>query len=839
MIEFKRHVKKKRGAVSKDLASLFESLDRKTSHTELRQTQSQAIAELDKRREQRDLVLKISTGAGKTGVGLLWLHSYMEETGEPAVYLCPTVQLVNQVLEEAAKLGISASAYLAGERYPSADATSGKSVVVCTYDKLFNAKTTFDRSDVELRPCAIVLDDAHAGLEEIRDSFTLSINDVKLRASLLKLFEPNCKKQNIGLWQDIENQVASAAIEVPYWIWRPVLSEVHKLLSVYASQNDDVQFVFVWPYLRDMLTWCRCILGGGGIEILPSVVPIEKSRAYDKAKYRLFMSATLADDSSLVRDLGCSEEGARDPIRPKADRGLGERMVLAPALVDPSLDRRWLMAKCATLAKKWKVVVLTPSERLARDWQSVGAEVFIGEAVVAAIGQLRDPQGTVKFAVFPQRYDGVDLPDDSCRILVIDGMPFGEGIADRYDSNIASVQGGARGRLIYRLEQGMGRAVRSHVDYAVVILSGSDLANFIARKVVLDKMNADTRAQLELALDLAKIARDDAPANPGHAVDSMIRQCLTRDPDWKQYYEENARDRSKSAASSISVGPISVAVAERKAADLAMANRSEEAAEILSRALLDANLTDDEESGFLQELAFLQHFADPGEALKTQASAHGKNRSLLRPTAAAPRHAALGKFKAESLVLTWFQQFGHANGAIAAIQDLRARLSLSVSAQTIEQALKELASLLGAIGSRPEQEFGEGPDDLWLWPKASIVIEAKNQNESTLHKSDAGQLLLSLSWFEKTHPERDKPIALMVAKTNIADQKAGFPANTRVLKPEGMSDLLDQLEAFFRELAAALPIFKQPSAFAEKLAARGLTAEQFASKFTVPIQVSK
>jgi replicative superfamily II helicase len=63
-----------------------------------------------------------------------------------------------------------------GQVHPDVDGIRGKAVIVCTYDKLFNAKTTFDRSDVMLRPTAIVLDDAHAAVEEIRESFTLRIS---------------------------------------------------------------------------------------------------------------------------------------------------------------------------------------------------------------------------------------------------------------------------------------------------------------------------------------------------------------------------------------------------------------------------------------------------------------------------------------------------------------------------------------------------------------------------------------------------------------------------------------------------------------------------------------
>ena len=76
-------------------------------------------------------------------------------------------------------------------------------------------------------------------------------------------------------------------------------------------------------------------------------------------------TATLADDSTLVRDLGCEPDAVSNPIQPKADRGLGERMVLTPALIHPDLDRAWLAETCKSLSKKVNVVVLSPENLVA------------------------------------------------------------------------------------------------------------------------------------------------------------------------------------------------------------------------------------------------------------------------------------------------------------------------------------------------------------------------------------------------------------------------------------------------------------------------------------------
>ena len=116
MVNFKKLVKKTRDIDVADLLALFESLDRHGSHIDLRPIQKDVLSAINGRRNEKDLVLKVSTGAGKTAMAaLLYLQSHMEKSGKPVVYLCPTVQLVEQVHEEAQKLGIKSVIYPAGE----------------------------------------------------------------------------------------------------------------------------------------------------------------------------------------------------------------------------------------------------------------------------------------------------------------------------------------------------------------------------------------------------------------------------------------------------------------------------------------------------------------------------------------------------------------------------------------------------------------------------------------------------------------------------------------------------------------------------------------------------
>lgn len=125
MVDFQSLLGSKGSVEAYDLEKIFNSLDVKSTHTDPRPSQREAFAELTRRKSEKDLILKISTGAGKTAIGLLYLYGHMRVSGEPVVYLCPTRQLVDQVIEEAGQLGISAVDYPRGN-LSKARSTTGR-----------------------------------------------------------------------------------------------------------------------------------------------------------------------------------------------------------------------------------------------------------------------------------------------------------------------------------------------------------------------------------------------------------------------------------------------------------------------------------------------------------------------------------------------------------------------------------------------------------------------------------------------------------------------------------------------------------------------------------------
>jgi replicative superfamily II helicase len=122
-----------------DPIALYDSLDPQTTHVDLRPAQIQILRSWSERRKQRDIVIKLATGAGKTTVGLVALYSHMLETQRPCMFLCPTNQLVGQVIHESKRCGVPAVEVLGGQDIPP-EALSGAALVVTSVQSIFQAR---------------------------------------------------------------------------------------------------------------------------------------------------------------------------------------------------------------------------------------------------------------------------------------------------------------------------------------------------------------------------------------------------------------------------------------------------------------------------------------------------------------------------------------------------------------------------------------------------------------------------------------------------------------------------------------------------------------------------
>lgn len=801
----------------KDPIALYKSLDKKQSHVEPRPAQTEILTAWAARRDERDVVLKLATGAGKTTLGLLMLYSHMLETRRPCLFLCPTNQLVGQVVTESERCGIPAVVVGGGQDIPP-EALAGSAVVVTSVQSIFQARAgRFEAANFY----AIVIDDAHAAVEIVRQQFTVSVpKGEQLYKELLTLFANALREQSRGTAEEIMSGHAIGALEVPYWVWLQHLDTVTKALSALAKSEDAAYkahrvgsitgLPLHYGLIKNCLEGCRCFFSSKTLEIAPEVPPVERVRTYNGAARRIFMSATISDESVLVRELGCADSAARAPIQATDAGGVGERMILVPRLMasSPSTAAGWkdITELCSKVAAKKAVVVLTPTTQSAKKWADAGAIVVTDtNEVPAAVDRLRTHQKGL--VVFANRYDGIDLPDEACRVLVLDGLPVAYSLMDMVD--MACRGGGSvrRRALMQKIEQGMGRGVRSSSDYAVIILQGDDLVSRISMHENRRQLTDQTRRQLELGFSIAQTVK--AAGNWRTEIETLVNQCLARDAGWRGLYQIHAK--AAGAPVETDAASLARAVAEREAWNNHVSNRGRDAAANL-RAFLNvhaSSIDQDVKAFLLQRVAWYLRKDDPADSLAVQTQAREIDHALLMPSSGV--HYRKGASSASSCgakLAAWIDGFVHPNAVLAAIDELAAKLVFSETApnEPFEEALCSLGKILGFESTRPEAEFREGPDVLWLEGQFAVPLEAKNRTSPDtpeIAKHVAGQLMQSEEWTKRTHSERSKVVPVSVHPRSKLGRHASLPPEARVMTPAVVNGILESLRVVVGALTRA------------------------------------
>jgi len=192
----------------------------------LRGIQEEVLNSWHQIRDQRDVLCKMNTGSGKTLVSLLMLLSKMNEGIGPSLYLCPDIQLLEQAKIQANLYGIPVCEIEEGNSFPN-DFHNSKSVLLCTFQRLFNSKSIFKRDNINIG--AIVIDDAHSCLDIAREGTTVKLpRNHKACERIIKLFETDLKDQAKGTYSRlIDGDPYASVLKVPYWVWIERLMKLH------------------------------------------------------------------------------------------------------------------------------------------------------------------------------------------------------------------------------------------------------------------------------------------------------------------------------------------------------------------------------------------------------------------------------------------------------------------------------------------------------------------------------------------------------------------------------------------------------------------------------------
>ena len=177
MVDFNKLLGKTQQAKIINPIEIFDNLDKEGDKIYLWPGQQSVLESWNKNhRNEKDTIVKLHTGQGKTLIGLLMLQSLLNEGKGPALYLCPDNTLVKQTINQAESFGIKIIEIPRGTTALPREFLNSEAILVTNCNKLFNGKSVFGVEGVggDLRNVgAIVIDDAHRCLEIIREAFSI------------------------------------------------------------------------------------------------------------------------------------------------------------------------------------------------------------------------------------------------------------------------------------------------------------------------------------------------------------------------------------------------------------------------------------------------------------------------------------------------------------------------------------------------------------------------------------------------------------------------------------------------------------------------------------------
>lgn len=837
MPDFKKLTTPRAAESRTDPVEIYGRLDRRSDTGPLRPAQAHVLTEWHaRRRGDADVIVKLHTGQGKTVVGLLMLLSKLNEGLGPALYLCPNKHLVDQTCQQARRFGIAAANGNEVDDLPAAF-LGGKQIYVCTVQKLFNGLTKFGLKAASTPVGTVLMDDSHACIDAIKDACSVSLgSDTQAYRDLLQLFADDLREQGAGTFTDIRAGAYEAVLPVPYWAWVDRRDEVTAVLGKY---NKDQAIKFVWPVLKDALDKCLCIVSGSGLEIAPHAPPLDQFGSLSRAKHRIFMSATVTDDSFLVKGLRLSAATITNPITYPAERWFGEKMILIPTLIAPDTERQHVAGYFGKPSEPRTVgiVALCPSTKAAELWKKAGAEVAEAGSITTHVQRLTD--GEVKKTVcIVNRYDGIDLPDDACRVLILDSKPFSGGLVERHADSCRPGSEVTAQRTARMIEQGIGRGVRGEKDYCAVILVGGDLVRAVQRSDVKKFYSSQTRRQIEIGIEIAGLSEEEVKhgiTGIAVVVDS-VKKLLSRDDGWKEFYADRmagvGTDHPNEAM-------LKLYATELKAEGKADSGHHLEARAVIQEMLdATAGISKEDRGWYTQEMARLLYRHSKADAAVLQASAHKLNGYLLKPKQGMifQKLEPLSQ-KRVATIIEWARQSRDHRDLMVRVHAILDDLRFGVNSDTFEQAFHELGLALGYAAERPDKVWGKGPDNLWcLRAGRYLLVECKNEvkvERDEIAKTEMGQMNNAHGWFTENYPGASVECVMIIPTKKVSDA-AAFNMGVTVMRENRLKSLTRAVQQFFKEFAAADLNDLDPAAVQKWLNHHHLGTDEFVVTFSEP-----
>ena len=453
--------------------------------------------------DKKTVALELPTGSGKTLVGLLIGEYRRRKNKEKVLFLCPTNQLVHQVVEQAnLKYGLRAIAFCGKQKdYLPKDKSSflmAEAIGVTTYSSFFALHSFFDDVDI------LIMDDVHSCEDYIISNWTIQIdsgNTVFLEiAELLKPFISETDYKYL-LEDEYIPEVASWCNMLPMPLIMEKLDELQTILQQGLEAGSSNYYAY--SRISENLQECNIYIANRKLLIRPWIAPTMSFEAFAGAKQRVLMSATLGRSGELERITGI-EKICRLPIVNDWDKkGLGRKFFTFPDLSLGEEEQGNVVMALQNLCKK--SVFLVPDSQSAEAIRQFYAE-HIGSTKVFEAKDIEESKQLFVDAqeatvILANRFDGIDFSDDESRLLFIWNLPKTTNLQERFLITRMGASKLYAERIRTRIIQAVGRCSRNPSDYSIVCVIGDTIQNDLTKPEKIKQFAPELRAEIQFGLE--------------------------------------------------------------------------------------------------------------------------------------------------------------------------------------------------------------------------------------------------------------------------------------------------------------------------------------------------
>jgi hypothetical protein len=724
--------------------------------------QEAALEQWYSERDKSDILIELNTGAGKSVVGLLVAESSHRRGGR-VVYVCPNNDLVEQVGREADKLGLKYSTR-SGGKWSNDLYVTGKAFAITNYDGLLTPRSRAFSGDDE--PTTIIFDDAHVAESKVREQYTAKVarlvssapNQKFNRLAALIIESAPDASWKARFENILVSKISADPRIAPMSFGARFSNQLDEIfLSSQTDQTDENFYIIDNIYGK----WDRCavVFGVDEINIIAPVPPILTNRLFSSRSIkRVYLSATLTQQSDFCRAFG------RKPvvrIQPAVDAGDGERLVITSrrAIGDDDTEKAFV----TRVTQGRKALFAVPNGAAAKRWASIAVPAPPSSFTAQLNAFRAAPEG--RFMIVG-RFDGIDLPHDQCRLMVIDGVPSGGSLFERFIFDRLYLRAELAAKIATRVAQLFGRINRGQKDFGIYIVCSVELKNWLQNHRNL----ALLPELLQKQILLGELIQSDAAFNTIPGLSDAIEKVLARDGGWTGYYSAFLRTQS------ILKKEAQFAVAREEAlAQLILAQadwfRRVWSGDVgadtveLEGAILRMSTYDQKAAG-LADLWIGMVKERNGD--REEASVHfdsAQSRLLSEIPFERVRASDINLDDVVGFDLFAERQLSVLTGSVNAVygklqRTSRATLPLdawgSHTFRQLEEAVRALGQAIGFDAQRPDSEDKKGPDGIWIDEKEKRIlgIELKTDklDENNLTKDEVGQCHNHEQWIKDHYP---------------------------------------------------------------------------------------